>query len=128
VNSIFGGSLLLFADRLPEDLHQSAWSTSYERYKILWDQQGDVVDRMPVHISGELLAGLAQSTQRLGRTDESDQFVDQILEVIPDSAYGRIAREWKADPQVAMTRPLVCASCHGEGRLRRKLAALDSGD
>jgi hypothetical protein len=40
-----------------------------------------------VHFKGELLAGLAQSSQRTGRTEELGQHLNKILEILRDTPY-----------------------------------------
>ena len=76
---------------------------------------------MPLHISGELLAGLAQAADRTGRDAERDDYLDKIIEVLPESAYAREAEIWKADPNATAGRSLACKSCHAPGRLTARL-------
>ena len=71
VAAVVGGSYLTFGDRLPEELRANAWNQAYDNYQILWSQQGKMLERLPVHIRGELLAGLVQSAQRTGRAPRS---------------------------------------------------------
>lgn len=124
VNAVVGGSYGLFADRLPEEHRAAAWAETYDNYDALWQQQSRVVDRLPLHIKGELLAGLAQSAQRTGRKEEFGQYLDKIIEVLPDSHYDQIAREWKADPSAASTGSIMCNYCHEPGRLSARMAKL----
>lgn len=126
VGSLIGGSNAMFADRLPEGHRKAAWSSSYKGYQILWSQQKAFVEKMPVHIRGELLAGLAQASQRTGREDETPQYLDMILKVLPDTPYARIAERWKENPEVAATGNITCKTCHTSGRLANQLAAKNS--
>ncbi len=125
VSAVVGGSYVLFTDRLPEELRAAGWNECYDQYQALWSQQGAVVERLPVHIRGELLAGLIQSSQRTGRTEELGQYLDKMLEVLPDTPYARIAERWKTDPQAAAEGNISCKSCHAEGRLSARLAAVE---
>jgi uncharacterized protein (TIGR03067 family) len=118
------GIYALMADRLPEKLRGPAWSRAYDSYQALWKQQARHVARLPLHLRGELLGGLAQSAQRTGRTRELAQYLDKILEVAPDSAYGRVARKWKDDPKTAASTRITCLGCHTPGRLAARQAAL----
>lgn len=122
VAAVVGGSYVLFADRLPEEHQAQAWSDCYDNYQVLWKLQGPFVDKLPVHIGGELLSGLAQSAQRTKREAELGQFLDKIIEVMPNTRYGRVAQEWKNDPQAAAGDNISCKTCHAPGRLSRKLA------
>ena len=122
VAAVVGGSYVFLADRLPEAHRADAWSACYDNYQVLWSQQAPDVAQLPVHIRGELLAGLIQSSQRTGRTDELQQYLDKMIEVLPNSSYGRMAREWKDDPQAAVGQSIACQSCHAPGRLRATLA------
>lgn len=125
VNAVVGGSFVLFGDRLPEKYREAAWAAGYENYQALWKMQGQGLDRLPLHIRGELLAGLAQSAQRTGREDECNEFLDKIIEKLPDTLYEHEAKAWKADPAAAGKGNISCKSCHDEGRLADRLAKLN---
>jgi tetratricopeptide (TPR) repeat protein len=122
VAAVVGGSYVMFADRLPEEARAAAWNESYDNYQLLWSVQAPLLEKLPLHIRGELLAGLAQSAQRTGRTKELDEYLDKMIAVLPDSGYGRMAEQWKKDPQSAATSNISCKSCHAEGRLSARLA------
>jgi tetratricopeptide (TPR) repeat protein len=125
VAAVTGGSYVVFADRLPQEHRAAAWAQAYDSYQILWKQQGTIADKLPVHLSGELLGGLAQSAQRTGRTEEAAQYVDKILTVLRDTPYERVAQRWKSNPQAAASNGLTCLTCHDSGRLSARLAALN---
>jgi hypothetical protein len=124
VPAITGGAFAILADRLPEAQRAAGWARAYDAYQLLWKQQGAVVERLPAHIRGELLAGLAQSAQRTGRTQEMQQSLERMLTLLRDTPYEASAREWKRDPGVAATGKLVCRSCHEPGRLADRLELL----
>jgi hypothetical protein len=124
VDAITGGSYAFFADRLPQEHRAAAWSQAYDSYAALWKQQAAQVEKMPLHFKGELLAGMAQSAQRTGRSVESAEFVDKILTLLPKTPFEETAQQWKADPASAATTNLTCKNCHSPGRLVVKLAAL----
>jgi hypothetical protein len=124
VAPIMGGTYAFFGDRLPQEHRAAAWAQAYDSYSLLWQQQGAQIEQLPLHFKGEVLAGMAQSAQRTGRLEESAQFVDRMLTMLPDTAFERAARQWKADPASAATTSLTCKNCHGAGRLRAKIAAL----
>lgn len=123
VASVIGGSYGLFADRLPQQVRKSAWDRSYENYQTLWQEQQSYLEKLPVHIRGELLAGLTQSSQRTGREEECGKYLDMILKVLPKTPYSRIAQRWKDDPQTAVAESISCKTCHRPGRLADRLAA-----
>jgi len=87
VPAIVGGSLAVFADRLPQEQRANAWAQAYDAYTLLWKAQAPAIDKMPAHFSGELLAGLAQSAQRTGRADEAAQWIDKMLVVMQNTPY-----------------------------------------
>jgi hypothetical protein len=124
VAAITGGLYAVLADRFPEELRGRAWATSYEAYRALWKMQGEGVEKLPLHLRGELLAGLAQSAQRTGRTKEVAEYLDKILAVAPDTAYARVAKQWKENPATAAGTRLTCQTCHAPGRLAARQAAL----
>jgi hypothetical protein len=124
VAAVVGGSYVMFADRLPEDLRAAAWSECYDNYQILWSTQAPLLEQLPLHIRGELLAGLVQSAQRTGRDKEFNEYLDKMIAVLSDTAYGRVAQQWKNDPQAAAGTNISCKSCHAPGRLSARIAAL----
>jgi hypothetical protein len=124
VAAITGGTMAVFADRMPEKLRAASWSLAYDNYSKLWKQQGPGIDKMPLHHKGEVLSGLTQSAQRTGRTEEVQQYLDKMLTVLADTPYETMAKQWKADPASAATTNLTCKNCHNPGRLSNRLEAL----
>lgn len=124
VPAITGGTLALFADRLPEKDRAAAWSKAYDNYSILWKQQGATIEKLPLHFKGEVLAGLTQSAQRTGRNEEAARYLDMMLTVLAGTPYEPLAQQWKSDPKIAATTNLTCKNCHGPGRLANRLEAL----
>ena len=125
VAPIVGGTYAFFGDRLPQEHRAAAWSQAYESYALLWKQQGEQIEKMPLHFKGELLSGMAQSAQRTGRAEESAQFVDRMLTQLANTPFEKTAKQWKAEPASAATTNLTCKNCHAPGRLSAKLAALN---
>src|SRR5262249_35157728 len=66
-----GGTFVVFADRLPPEYRGKAWAQAYNCYQELWKQQSRIVEKLPTHLRGELLGGLAQSAQRTGRKQQT---------------------------------------------------------
>lgn len=125
VAAVTGGSFGVFADRLPKEYRAAAWSQAYEAYQALWKQQGPIAERLPLHLKGELLGGLAQSAQRTGHTDEMSQALDKIIAIMPGSPYESIAKKWKANPESAQKTTITCLTCHDGGRLSARLAEVN---
>lgn len=124
VAAVTGGSFGVFADRLPQEYRADAWSKSYENYKALYNQQAAMVERLPVHLRGEVLAGLAQSAQRTGHAEESAQLVDKMVTLMSNTPYESMAKKWKANPAIAANTSLMCMNCHDAGRLEARITAL----
>lgn len=124
VAAVTGGSFVVFADRLPKEYRAAAWSAAYDNYQALYKQQAPIVDRLPVHLRGEMLSGLAQSAQRTGRKEEAAQHIDKILVVLADTPYEPMAKKWKANPEAAANTSLTCMNCHDAGRLSARMTAL----
>jgi hypothetical protein len=124
VAAITGGTLATFADRLPEKHRAAAWSQAYDNYSMLWKLQSPEIEKLPVHFKGEVLAGLSQSAQRTGRTEETAQYLDKMLTVLADTPYEAMAKRWKSDPSSAATTNLTCKNCHNPGRLANRLEGL----
>jgi hypothetical protein len=83
-----------------------------------------MIEKLPVHHKGEVLAGLTQSAQRTGRTEEVAQNLDKMLTVLAGTPYEAMAKQWKSDPASAATTNLTCKNCHNPGRLSNRLEAL----
>jgi tetratricopeptide (TPR) repeat protein len=126
VSAVTGGSYVVFADRLPKEHRAAAWEAAYSAYQNLWKQQGAVIDRLPVHLRGEVLGGVAQAAMRTGRTKEAGEMLDKILVVLPGTPYEPIAKQWKANPKAAENSSVTCLTCHEPGRLQDRLTKLNS--
>jgi hypothetical protein len=122
VAAITGGTLVVFADRLPAEQRAAAWAQAYEAYSILYKEQGAALEKFPVHFKGEVLAGMAQSAQRTGRSEEAGQYVEKMLAMTAGTPYEKLAKDWKANPETAAKTNLTCKTCHGPGRLSARLA------
>ena len=128
VVAITGGTYSVYADRLPPEHRAAAWQEAWRSYSTLWKQQGAGIADMPVHLKGEVLAGLAQSAQRTGRTVEATEFLDKMLLHLGNTPYEPMAKKWKEDPASASTTNLTCKNCHNSGRLAAKVKALEKGN
>ena len=126
VAAVTGGSFVVFADRLPKEKRADAWAQAYDSYQTLWKHQASFVDKLPMHIRGELLGGLTQSAHRTGRTEEMNLYLDKILEVLGGTPYELVAKQWKTDPEKASSVSVTCLSCHNPGRLGSRLSALNN--
>ena len=125
VHAVTGGSYAVFGDRLPKDKRAAAWTQAYDSFQILWKEQASFVDKLPVHIRGELLGGLAQAAQRTGRTQELGQYLDKIIELLPNTPYEPIAKQWKKNPAAADNATITCLTCHEQGRLAARITAVN---
>lgn len=124
VDAVTGGSYLIFGDRLPKEHRAAAWSQAYDSYRTMWKLQSSFVDKLPVHLRGELLGGLAQSAQRMGRVEEMNQYLDKILELLRGTPYEPAAKELKKNP--ASDTAITCMTCHDAGRLSAHLTRLNA--
>lgn len=118
-----GATLILFADRLPAEEKLEAYKKGRALFKELGAAQQTVLDRLPLHLRGELLAGLAQSAERLGDWEDAKTYLTQIVNSLSDSPYERKAKKWLEDPASAKNSTLVCQTCHDAGRLENRLRA-----
>jgi hypothetical protein len=121
VMALTGAGFAMNADRLPDRYRADGWNTAYQMYSRVWQAQGSVVDKLPLHFKGELLAGMAQSAQRSGHFAESAQFLDKILTTLPGTPYAAAAKKWVDSPDLIAKTNLICKSCHDEGRLEAQI-------
>ncbi|MFN0084058.1 MAG: hypothetical protein ACKVX9_01590 [Blastocatellia bacterium] len=125
VAAVTGGTFCVLADRLPKAQREAGWAQAYDNYKDLWAQQSAVVQNLPVHIRGELLSGLAQTSQRTGRKQEMTEYVDKILTYMRGTPYEAPAARWKSNPESAADSNITCKNCHESGRLSARLASFE---
>ena len=118
-----GASIILFADRLPADRRAAALKQGRAAFLELEKLQKPFLDRMPLHMRGELLAGLAQAAERLGYAAEAKAYLTRIVETMPGTPYESRARKWLDQPALARKGNLVCQTCHEPGRLENVLKA-----
>jgi tetratricopeptide (TPR) repeat protein len=126
VAAVAGGVYVLFGDRLPKEYRAAAWSQAYDAFQELWKQQGPFVNKLPTHIRGELLGGLAASAMRTGRTEEAMRHLDKILEALPGTPYEPVAKKWKENPKAAADTSITCLTCHEPGRLAARINTLNT--
>jgi len=125
VAAITGGVYVFFGDRLPKEYRDAAWSQAYDAYQELWKQQGPIVDKLPVHLRGELLGGLATSAMRTGRAEEAMRHLNKMLDALAGTPYEPVAKKWKENPKAAVDTSITCLTCHEQGRLAARLNALN---
>jgi hypothetical protein len=126
VDAVTGGVYAVFGDRLPKEYRAAAWAQAYDSFQTLWKLQGPAVDKLPVHLRGELLGGLAMSAMRTGRTEEAGKYVDKILALLGNTPYESVAKKWKDNPKTIENTSIACLTCHESGRLNARLTALNS--
>lgn len=66
--------------------------------------------RLSLHAKGELLGALAEGWARLGETEKSRAYLDQLIAELPDSKYAAAAGARLANP--ADRSPMTCLGCH----------------
>ncbi len=126
VIAVGGGIGVLFADRVAPADRTVLWNRTYGYYQALTAAQAPVVDKLPLHIRGEGLAGLVVAAQRSGHAAEADAAIDHMLPLVKGTPYEADALKWKADPAGRATMNLACKSCHDDGRLAPTVSRLPS--
>jgi hypothetical protein len=124
VLAVTGGSYAVFGDRLPARYRSEAWAAAYKAYSGIWQAQSGIVDHLPLHVKGELLAGMAQSAQRTGHAVEFAEFLERIVKTMPGTPYASVAQKWTENPSVVSTTKVTCMTCHEAGKLAARTAAL----
>jgi hypothetical protein len=122
VFAIIGGTSVMLNERLPEAERRPGWERAYAAYQRLWQMQGAIIDKLPLHHKGEVLSGLAESAQRTGRDQEVTAHLDRIVSSMPDTAYAARARQWKDEPAARAANRLACQTCHAPGTLSARMA------
>lgn len=75
---------------------------------VLGTYKGDL-SKLSDHRRGELLLALAQVARRGEDEPAAQKYLDQLIGLTPDSAWGKEAKAWKADPKKVARN---CVGCH----------------
>ena len=119
IRATAGGTLVLFASQLPAEHHRAVMEKAREHYAALYRVQSPALAHLPLHIKGELLAGVAETEFRVGDKDRAASVLNTIVKELPGTAYARTAETWlQAPDKVTRESRLACQSCHEAGRLR----------
>jgi hypothetical protein len=122
VNAVYGGTMLLYIDRLPQEYKERSLAQARSSYSLLYATQEAGLDQMPTHHKGELLGGMAEVEQRLGNRANAEKYLKRIVDTMPNTPYAGRARLWLSDPEVARKNSkFVCQSCHDPGRLKNRV-------
>lgn len=116
-----GAVLLVLGDRLPEAMQKGARERAYLAYAKLDQLQGDSVEKMPMHLKGESLSGLAATAYRTGREAEMKQALERIVAGMPKTPYASVAKKWMEEPESRARVKIACISCHEPNRLGTRL-------
>ena len=123
VHATAGGTLVLFASRLPDRHYRAAMERARTHYATLYEVQSGALPHLPPHIKGELLAGVAETELRVGDKARALTALNAIVKELPGTGYARTAETWIAAPDgVARDAKLACQSCHQPGRLQAWMA------
>jgi hypothetical protein len=118
VRATIGGSVVQMANKLPEKHYAPLMQRARAHYAWMYGVQGAAVPKLPLHIKGELLAGVAETEFRAGDRTRATEVLNQMVKELPDTAYAANAAMWLASPEkVTRDTKLVCQSCHEPGRL-----------
>ena len=123
VHAISGGSWAVSADRLPERLRREAWANVRLHYAALQVVQKDSFAKLPPHMKGEVLAGLAQASQRLGDEADFQRRLTDLIDQLPGTVYASRAKRWQENPATAATTSITCQTCHDAGRMEAVLSS-----
>ncbi|MGH9659171.1 MAG: tetratricopeptide repeat protein [Bryobacteraceae bacterium] len=79
-------------------------------YETVYEIQKPYLDKLGDHPRGELLIGLADGYDRLGKTDKAKQFFEMLLAAGPKSGHMDRAKEWLETGK--LSKPVQCVGCH----------------
>jgi hypothetical protein len=123
IRATAGGTLVLFASQLPAQHHRAVMHKAREHYAALYELQSPALAHLPLHVKGELLAGVAETELRVGDREKATSVLNTIVKELPGTAYARTAEAWLSAPdRVTRESKLACQSCHEAGRLQSWLA------
>lgn len=118
MHATIGGSIVTIANKLPDRYYAPLMERARTHFATLYKAQSPALSKLPLHMKGELLAGVAETEFRVGDRAKAETVLTQILKELPDTAYAENAQVWLAQPAaVTKNTKLVCQSCHEPGRL-----------
>lgn len=108
------GSVLLQAGMaLPAgDQSRGLIAQGLRDFERVLELQRPTFAQRPIHARGELLAGLADGWQRLGRGDRAREYARRIVAEVSDSAYATKAQAWLARGPGASEKLSCTTGCH----------------
>jgi tetratricopeptide (TPR) repeat protein len=128
IHATAGGTLIVFAPRLPERYYRIAVEKARGHYAVVYKAQEAMIDRFPLHLKGEALAGIAEAEFRSGNREAANIYLSRIAAGMPGTRYAQIAETWMKSPEsVTKTDRLACQSCHEAGRLSAWMKTRTSG-
>lgn len=105
-----GATLLFISREVPPEQAPTLLRRSVEDYGAAYEVQKDDLERLSTHSRGELLLGLADGYQRLGKTEEADALFRKVVELMPETEY---AQEARTHLDAETVRPVrLCFGCH----------------
>jgi len=124
VNAVYGATMLYWYSKLPAEHRAHAATKGRASYMAIYKVQEQMADKMPMHIKGELFAGLAEAERRMGDTEKSKAWLQRIVDTMQGTPYARVAGQWLANPdRIPESNRVMCQTCHDPGRLDNVLAA-----
>lgn len=128
VRATAGGTLILFASRLPDRHYRTGLEKAREHYAVLYKLQAAQLDKYPLHLKGEVLAGAAETEFRAGNRETANTYLNKIVTGMPGTRYAQVAETWLKSPEsVTKKDRLACQSCHEAGRLSAWMKTQPSG-
>jgi hypothetical protein len=111
------------ADRLPDPLRQTAYEQAYQSWLMDRQLSDTRFASMSEHSRGEMLAALAHSAKRLGKSAESERYLAEMIAKLPGTPFEARAKRWIERPELLARARISCQSCHEPGRLVNQLPA-----
>lgn len=120
LRATMAGSLAYLAPRLPERHQRVAFEKAREQYGFLFTAQEKqlAMAGFPLHLKGEVLAGVAETEFRVGDRERANTYLNRIVNDMPGTPYAQKAATWLKSPETVTTNSrLICQTCHEAGTL-----------
>ena len=110
-----GATLLRLAEAAAFATRAPGWlDAAVANYRHALALEGARFDQRPEHARGELLGGIAEGLDRLGKTAEARDVLRRIVTDVPNSVYATRALVWLSSPPAGSRPRLTCVGCHGD--------------
>jgi hypothetical protein len=121
-----GATLVMAGPRVAEPDRPEMYTLGRKLLTTVREAQAPMIEKLPVHHKGELFSLLAFAADRTSGKADRDKITAEIIAMMPGTPYEARAKKWEQMPVLDGYATVQCLTCHEPGRLKNRLAALNT--